>query len=289
MTIAVSGSNGFIGGKITPLLQRKHKIIPLLKEEGFDITNQDVVMDSISQSNCEIILHLAAYTNVDEAEKQKIYGQDSEVWKTNVQGSANIAQAAKKFDKKLIYISTDMVFGKNEQNFYHEKDNPSPVNFYGETKLEGEKLIKNILPDATILRIAYPYTFSAEKGDYVRLFIRLLKERKPFSSVADCYYTPTYIDDIATVINIIIERNLTGVIHGTSGEKLSGFEIAQKIAEKLGFDKNLVSPTTRAEFFKDRAPRAKNTALFNDTLNRVGIQLHTLEEALDEIPQELLA
>lgn len=289
MTIAVSGSNGFIGGKITPLLQRKHKIIPLLREEGFDITNQDVVMDSISQINCEIILHLAAYTNVDEAEKQKIYGQDSEVWKTNVQGSANIAQAAKKFDKKLIYISTDMVFGKNEQDSYHEKDNPSPVNFYGETKLEGEKLIKNIISDATILRIAYPYTFNAEKGDYVRLFIRLLKEGKPFSSVADCYYTPTYIDDIATVINVIIERNLTGVIHGTSGEKLSGFEIAQKIADKLGFDKNLVSPTTRAEFFKDRAPRAKNTALFNDTLNQLGIKLHTLEEALDEIPQELLA
>lgn len=289
MTIAVSGSNGFIGGKITPLLQKKHKIIPLLREDGFDITNETSVFDSISKINCEIILHLAAYTNVDEAEKQKIYGQDSEVWKTNVNGSANIAQAAKKFGKKLIYISTDMVFGKNEQDFYHEKDTPSPVNFYGETKLEGEKIIRNILPHATILRIAYPYTFNAEKGDYVRLFIRLLKERKPFSSVADCYYTPTYIDDIATVINIIIERNLTGIIHGTSGEKLSGFEIAQRIAEKLGFDKNLVSPTTRAEFFKDRAPRAKNTSLFNDTLNQLGIKLHTLEEALDEIPQELLA
>lgn len=289
MTIAVSGSNGFIGGKITPLLQKKHKIIPLLREEGFDITNETSVFDIISKINCEIILHLAAYTNVDEAEKQKIYGQDSEVWKTNVKGAANIAQAAKQLHKKLIYISTDMVFGKNEQDFYHEKDTPSPVNFYGQTKFEGEKQISNLLPDATILRIAYPYTFNAQKGDYVRLFIRLLKEGKPFSSVADCYYTPTYIDDIATVINIIIERNLTGVIHGTSGEKLSGFEIAKKISEKLGFDKNLVSPTTRAEFFKERAPRAKNTSLFNDTLNQLGIKLHTLDEALEEIPPELLA
>lgn len=289
MKIAITGMHGFIGSRISQLLSQDFELVSLGRSEEVDITKSETVENAIARSNADIILHLAAYTNVDEAEKQKLQGETSEAWLVNVVGAENVAKAAAHTNKKLIHVSTDMVFGAVEQDYYHEADSPSPVNFYGETKYKGEKKALESGAEVVILRPAYPYTFKAEKGDFVRAFIKLFKAGNPFSSVADGYYAPTYIDDIALVIKTIVEKNLTGVIHATSGEKLSGFEIAQKIADKLGFDRNLVSPTTREAFFKDRAPRAKNTTLYNDTLNRLGIKLHSLDEALEEIPQELLA
>lgn len=288
MNIAVTGYHGFIGSKLAELLSVQHQLFPMGKQENVDITKPDTIQRALEKTNTDIILHLAAYTNVDEAEKQKSMGKNSPAYQTNVIGAQNIARAAKQHGKKLIHISTDMVFGGIEQDFYHEKDMPFPVNFYGMTKFEGEQNVLASNNEAAVLRIAYPYTFLAVKRDYVRIFIQYFKEKKAFSSVADCFYTPTYIDDIATSLSVILEKNLSGILHGTSEEKLSGYEIAQKIADKFGFDKSLVTPTTRQDFFKDRAPRSKNTALANDTLHSLGIQLHTLAQALDEFPKELL-
>lgn len=288
MRIGITGIHGLIGSKIAPLLAKKHTLIPLSKREGFDLLNEKSVLQGIEQNDLHYVLHLAAYTNVDEAEKQKALLLESEAWKINVLGARYVAQATSRKNIKLIHVSTDMVFGKDEKDFFDEKSTPAPVNFYGLTKYEGEKEAQKNNSSSAIVRIAYPYTFSAEKKDYVRVFLGYLKENKSFSSVADCFYTPTYIEDIAISIDAIIENDITGIIHSTSGEKLSGFEIAQIIAEKFKFDKNLVSKTTRKEFFKDRAPRAYNTALENTVLNKYGVKLHTLNETLSFMPKELL-
>ncbi|HWY79884.1 MAG TPA: NAD(P)-dependent oxidoreductase [Candidatus Sulfotelmatobacter sp.] len=288
MKIAITGANGFIGTRLVSLLSKEYQIVPIGYEEGIDIVDKHAVENAIGQTDAETILHLAAYTNVDEAEKQKSLGKKSPAWQINVLGAMHVAQSAKQYNKKLIHVSTDMVFGGIEQEWYHESDTPSPVNFYGLTKYEGELKVQEADPEATILRIAYPYMWLSEKRDFARLFLQFFKEKKTFSSVSDCFYAPTYVDDIAIVLQAILEKKLPGIIHGASGEKWSGYEIALKIADTFKFDKSLVSPTTRDTFFKDRAPRSKNTALYNDTLMSLGIKLHTLEEALTEIPDESL-
>lgn len=288
MKVAITGGKGFVGTRIVSLLSKEYEFIPIGHEEGVDIVNEQLVEKAIATTDADYILHLAAYTQVDEAEKQKNLGEESPAWQINVLGTKHVAESAKRNGKRLIHISTDMVFGGIEQDWYHESDKPAPVNFYGLTKYESEQRVLAAEGDATILRIAYPYTWISEKRDFVRIFLQYFKENKPFSSVADAWYAPTYIDDIATILKVIFEKKLTGIIHGASGEKLSGYEIAQKIADKFGFDKSLVSPTTRDEFFRDRAPRSKNTTMYNDTLQSLGIKLHTLDEALSEIPDESL-
>jgi len=99
---------------------------------------------------------LAAVTNVDEAEKEKLKGIDSNTWKVNVIGTANIIELCRRLNSKLIYFSTDFVFdGYNGP--YTESDIPSPINFYGLTKYEGEKLVKQLDRQAMIVRISYPF------------------------------------------------------------------------------------------------------------------------------------
>jgi dTDP-4-dehydrorhamnose reductase len=287
MKLAITGATGFVFSKLRQILSKKHQLFLMGYDEGIDIVNKNVIEEAISSTAAETILHFAAYTNVDEAERQKKLGEYSPVWKINVQGTENIAKYAKKYNKKLIHISTDMVFGGIEQELYHEFDQPAPINYYGITKYEAEQKVLESEANATIIRIAFPYTWEAPKEDYSRLFIKLLKEGKHFNTVADMYFAPTYIEDIAIVLQLVLERKLTGIIHCASGEKLSGYTIARQLAEYLGYDISLVQKTTRAQFFKDKAPRSKNTTLHNDTLNSLNIKLRSLKETMKEIPDSL--
>jgi dTDP-4-dehydrorhamnose reductase len=233
------------------------------------------------------VLHLAEIADVDACEKDKPMGKDGLAYKINVLGTKNVVEASKLTNKKIIYISTDFVFdGKmTPEHGYSEEDTPNPLNWYGQTKFEGEELIKKSGLPAIIVRIAYPFQKDAFalKKDFYHAIKDRLAEGKPIAGITDHVMTPTYLDDIALALGKLIEVNAEGIYHVVGSQSLSPYEAAMTIAATFGYDKNLLSKTTRAEFFKDRAPRPFDLAMNNDKIEKLGVTMKGFKEALQEM------
>lgn len=283
------GLSGLVGSRIVELLTPSYSFEDVSRKTGTDISNAKNVLQRLQNSSAEYVLHLAAYTNVDGAEQQKELGEESEVWKINVNGTKNVLDACNETGKKLIYISTDMVFDGNQESGskYSEHDTPNPQNFYAATKYAAEKLVLSSSISSAVLRIAYPYRAQFEKKEYVRIFKWLLEEGKEIKAVDDHYFTPTFIDDIPAVLEKIMQENMTGILHAVGEEYVSPYMVALAVAEKFGLKSYLISPTTRSEFFKEKAIRGFNLSLKSDNISTLGVRMHSFSEGLELIKQQL--
>ena len=279
-----TGLDGLVGSRLVELLSLQFDFVNLSRKSGTDITNSEVVMERFKSCSSHIILHLAAKTDVDGCEDDKSLGEDGEAWRVNVEGTQNIVTAAQKTGKKIIFISTDFVFD-GTKNFFLENDNPNPVNWYGETKLQAEEAILKADLPSIIIRIASPYmSQDSSKKDFVHRIISLLQRGEKISAVTDHTFTPTYIDDIAQALPLFIGKDLNGIYHLAGSQILSPFDAAILIAQQFGLNKNLISETTRMEFFtkRDRAFRPRNLALKSDKIAELGIKMRSFEEGLRE-------
>lgn len=289
MKILGTGLTGLVGSRIVELLGEKHEFVNLDRTLGIDITDKDKVSEAIKASNAEIVIHLAAKTDVDGCEKDRELGENGDAWRINVDGTRNVAQACLESNKKLIYISTDFVFDGEigPEEFYTEEDAPNPVNFYAKTKYEGEKVVQGFGENWAIVRLAYPYRANFEKNDFMRAILNRLRQNQPVAAITDHIFTPTFIDDAAFALDKLIESNSRGIFHAVGGQSLTPYDAAQIIAAEFNLDKSLISKTTREEFFKERAPRPFRLALKNDKIGKLGIRMKTFEQGLKEIKNQL--
>src|SRR5579864_4697223 len=140
LKILITGGNGLVGSRIVELLSKKYEFEQVSRSSGVDIIDKQVVFDKIKNSDTEVVLHLAAKADVDGCEKEKELGEQSDAWKINVEGTRNVVDACVSANKKIIYISTDFVFGGEDtpENGYTEENIPRPINWYAQTKYEGE-------------------------------------------------------------------------------------------------------------------------------------------------------
>ena len=286
MKILGTGLDGLVGSRIVELLKDKHEFENLSISTGVDITDRDVILEKIKTSDAQIVLHLAAKTNVDGCEKDKALGEDGEAWKINVGGTKNIADACSQTNKKLIYISTDFVFDGTKE-VYSEEDIPNPINWYAKTKYEGEKVVQASKIPWIIVRIAYPYRAVFERLDFARAILRRLQEGFPIAAIKNHIFTPTYIDDIASAFDMLISKNSQGVFHVVGNQSLTPYDAALLVAKTFDFDQNLISKTTREEFFKDRARRPFQLRLKNDKITKLSVRMRTFEQGLREIKSQI--
>lgn len=288
MKILGTGLNGLVGSRITELLKDKYEFENISRSTGVDIQNREDVLKKIETSDAQVVLHLAAKTDVDGCEKDKTLGQSGEAWKINVDGTKNIADACSKTNKKLIYISTDFVFDGEDcpPDGYSEDDYPNPINWYGQTKYEGEKILQNFKTPWIIVRIAYPYRANFIKLDFFRTLLKRLREGKNIAAVTDNVFTPTFIDDIAFALNALIKNNSQGIFHVVGDQGLTPYDATSLIADTFGLSKDLITKTTRKEFFKDRAPRSFQLYLKNDKIEKLGIRMHSFESGIREIKSQ---
>lgn len=289
-TILITGSTGLIGTRITELLGGKHTFIPLLQTE-IDITDAQSVREKIAPLEFDILLHLAAYTNVDGAEQNK------ELCRAiNVDGTRHLFEISQEKKAKMIHISTDFVFdgklsgAKPEMIFseskrgplsndnkrsdfgvgakdpleipsYIETSLPNPISYYGQTKYEAEQIVKD---HAMIVRLSYPYRREfPEKRDFVRTVKHLLEQGKPLSMVTDSLITPTFIDDIVHGLDHLIAYYSPEVFHLVGADSMSPFDAGKMIAKAFGLNEGLIQPTTYAEYFKGKALRPQWARIVN--------------------------
>jgi dTDP-4-dehydrorhamnose reductase len=279
------GLGGLVGSRISEILSPEFEFIPLSISEGIDITKPETLTEIKEYSEANFILHLAAKADVDGD-----LGEEGEAWKINVQGTANVAEIARETGKKIIYISTDFVFDgtKPEGEFYVETDNPNPLNWYAETKYQGEVKVEESGADYIILRIAYPYRAAYElKPDFMRAIKKRLEDNLPVAAVTDHIFCPTLIDDIAIAIGALVKNDAKGIYHAVGSEPISPYDAVIQIAETFNLDKSLISKTTREEFFKDRAKRPFNVALKNDKIEQLGVKMKGFSEGLHIVKSQL--
>jgi len=175
----ITGASGLLGNKIVEVTKHNYEVIPTHNTKSLhsnslklEITNLNEALSIFNKLEPNIVIHTASETNVDKCETEKEHS-----WKTNVEGTRNIAEACRKVDAKLVFISTDYVFD-GEKGLYNEEDKPNPVNYYGLTKLEGEKQVIEHCKNYAILRTSVLYGWHPWKQNFATL-------------VEDHYNTPT--------------------------------------------------------------------------------------------------
>jgi len=276
LKIALTGSDGLVGSRIIELLKNDFQFIPLPQSQ-MDITNHDQVNQIISQTDFDIFLHLAAYTNVAAAETNKEL-----CFKVNVEGTKNVFDAVNQKGKKFIYVSTDFVFdGKKPP--YFEDSQVYPPGVYADSKYQGERIVNG---KAMIVRIAYPYrAFFAPKRDFFRTFRSYLEQKKSLTMITDSLMTPTFIDDIAYGLKHLFNEYSPEIFHLVGINSLSPYDIAVLIAEKFNLDKSLIGKTTYEEYIKNK-PGLPKLADIRSKKNNFW-KMKTFEEGLNNIIKQM--
>jgi dTDP-4-dehydrorhamnose reductase/dTDP-4-dehydrorhamnose 3,5-epimerase len=247
--------------------------------EDFDITNKEETEDFILNYNPDVVVHCAAYTAVDlaEDEKEKCYA-------VNVSGTKNISEACKKINAKMVYISTDYVFDGKGEEPHNEDEETKPINYYGYSKNEGEKIVKEILNKYFIIRTSWVY--GKNGNNFVKTMLNLAKTRGELSVVSDQIGAPTYTKDLAVLICEMLQTKKYGTYHGTNNGAISWFEFAQEIFKKANINIK-VKPIPTIEY-PTKAIRPLNSRLAKNKLIANGFnELPMWDDALSRYLKEL--
>lgn len=288
--VLVFGGSGLVGSKFISLHSQNFEI----KAPGtsvVDILNKDQVSKAVEQFRPDSIINFAAYTNVEEAEKQK--GDKNGIcFQINAGGVKNVAEVAGHFGKQLVHISTEYVFdGTKSESPYTEEDKPNPINWYGQTKYAGEQFILESGCSATIVRISMPFSpFYELKKDVARFFLGELKAGHKIKAIEDQRVTPTIVSDIANALKLIVESGAKGLYHVSSTDSVTPLEFAKTIAEVFPLDYSLISSVSLDEYNKEKKAKLLKFSWLNPTKFErefgEGI-LHTVEEGLIILKKEI--
>lgn len=244
---------------------------------SLDITNNDEVQMVIEEVNPDVIVHCAAWTAVDAAEDDD---KKDKVRAINVDGTQNIANAAKKIDAKMVYLSTDYVFdGQGTQPWEPDYKDYKPLNVYGQTKLDGESAVANTLDKYFIVRIAW--VFGVNGANFIKTMLKLSENHDELTVVSDQIGTPTYTYDLARLLVDMTETDKYGYYHATNeGGYISWADFAKEIFKQAGKDVK-VTPVTTAEYGVSKAARPFNSRLDKSKLVEKGFEpLPTWQDAL---------
>lgn len=251
MKFVVTGGSGFLGYKIARHLCKNNKVFAsynknFIKDSNInffhmDITNEREIGKNISQINPMCVVHAGAIADVDYCERNKELA-----WEVNVVGTKNIINICEKIKARLIFISTDLVFDGSKK-YYMENDNPNPINFYGKTKYEGEKLVRNSGLSYAIIRLSLLYGWNRknQKKNIATFILENLMNKRELKMPVDRFNTPILINDVPKFVEQLSFFPKSDLYHLAGPELVNRYQFASKVAEIFNLKQNLISPTER--------------------------------------------
>lgn len=278
MKILVTGASGLLGGKIFDVLSKRHELMGTYnsnKKRNFmflDITDKNMIEMLFCKAEPDLVIHTAAMVNPDNCEDDKEMAK-----KMNVDGTRNIAYACKKHDCKLVYISSDYVFD-GEHNPCREGDGTRHLNYYGNTKLEGERICKESASDCIIIRpsILYGYSGNGDRKTFISHVIEKLKKGERVSADNSIIKYPLLIDDVALGIKKLIELNEEGIFHFSGPDAITKYEWGKKIARFYGLpEENIIE-----KIDEPIAQRPRNVLLDTSKIKRIGVEFYDIDMGL---------
>jgi len=267
MRIFLTGGDGQLGRALRRILSAHDLLAPA--ESEADISDPRVA-SLIAEARPDVVIHAAAYTDVDGAE-----ANPDRAFAVNALGSRHVAQGAAESGARLIAVSTDYVYDGAKQGPYREDDPVAPLGLYGASKLAGEREILKAKPDAVILRTAWLY---GEGKNFVETILRLARGRDELRIVDDQHGSPTAAADLATVIAALLQTPCAGVYHAVNAGTCSWYEFAREILRLAGIDRRVV-PIRSSELVRP-AKRPANSVLDCGKLAALGVTLRPWQDAL---------
>ena len=246
--IIITGGSGILAGYTSKQFEKDNKIFPLDKSQ-LDVRDGKKVKDIFSAVKPDVVLHLAALTNVDYCQKNP-----GEAFSVNAQGTKNIAMACRESGSLLIYISTASVFN-GEKNIFFEDDIPEPVHIYGESKLKGEQYIQDILSDFIILRIGWLIGGGRGGKKFISYILEKIINGEEIKVVDDKFGTISYALEVADMIQKLLDQKRKGIFHYGSLGVCSRLSIAKELKKLAGSSAKLI-PAKSSDFKTEfSAPR----------------------------------
>jgi dTDP-4-dehydrorhamnose reductase len=265
MTILITGANGFVGNYLSEALAPAFRVVatgkgdcrlsfnhPSLSYTELDITDEAAVARIISQLKPAVVIHAAAISQPDRCEQD--HGMADKV---NVDATKYLLNASATAGAHFIFLSTDFVFD-GEKGMYAEDDATSPVNYYGETKLRAEKLVRAYQNRWTIVRTVLVYgARRAGRGNLLTMVADNLRQGRALHIYNDQWRTPTFVCDLVAGIARIVAQKATGVFHLSGEDGRTPYQIALETAEYLKLDSSLINAVTEQTFSQParRPPR----------------------------------
>lgn len=290
MSILIIGASGFVGSLLYEILAREDKVCGTfyprqLEVKGLkylDITDRKSVEAKIRETKPAVIILTAALTYVEYCEDHQ-----KEAFEINVLGTTNVALMAKEINAKLVFFSTEYVFdGKSGP--YSEEDQPNPISYYGKTKLEGEKVIRDNLNDYLIIRTTIVYGYEKDGKNFIMQLIQKNKEGLIMNVPQDQYGSPTFRDNLVEATIELIQRDKRGIYNVVGCEVMNRFDFSILSAEILGLDKNLIIPKTTLELGQ-KAPRPLKAGLKIDKVcQEIETKLLSPKESLEILKSQLI-
>jgi dTDP-4-dehydrorhamnose reductase len=276
--ILITGARGQLGKKLAEILTADFELV--LTDSGeMDITDRQAVESIITKEKPDFVIHAAAYTKVDDAETERQLA-----YRINADGSKNLAEVTGSLNIPIIYISTDYVFPGTKNQPLSEDDPTEPVNYYGQTKLDGENFIKQLNRKHYIIRTAWLYGELPKDhpgSNFVETMLKLAKEKPELKVVDDQFGAPTYTGDLVLAIREIIKKNIPYGIYHFSGEGItSWYDFAREIFKQSGINIK-ITPTT-SDNFPRPAKRPTYSYLSKDKLKKAGVPVRPWQDGLRE-------
>ncbi len=255
--VLIIGANGFTGRRMLDDLSAK----PIYEVTGSslhddirpggnyrfvptDIRDEEAVRQLLDEVRPQVVINTSALSVPDFCETHH-----DEAYATNTEAVERLARHADRLGSRLIHLSTDFVFSGFDTELYEETDEPLPVNFYGITKLQGERRVAELCSSYAIARVVVVYgrTLPGQHGNIVQLVANRLRAGEPIQVVSDQWRTPTFVGDVSDGVERLIHHARNGIYHICGDECLSIAELAYRVADFLQADRSLICPVTTQE------------------------------------------
>ena len=248
MKLLVTGAGGLLGRACVTLASQKYDCLGLSREE-LDVTDRRAVQRAIEQLQPNAVLHCAAYTDVDGAERDP-----ARAMLVNADGTESVARAAYQAGAKMLYVSTDYVFDGEKQTPYIEEDGTHPLSRYAESKLEGERRVASLSSEGYLI-VRSGWLYGSGKG-FVDWALRRLEAGEVLRAVADQVGSPTWVKDLAEALLVLVEKRLSGTFHVVNRGETDWLGTARVLAELAGVNRSLVEGVSMADLGRPaRRPR----------------------------------
>jgi len=248
---------------------------------NMDLSSEEKIKKIVEEVNPDAIIHLAAITDVDLCEKEKDLAM-----KINGHATKIISEQAARQKAFFVYVSTDYVFD-GKTGMKKESDQTNPINYYGKSKLEGEKSVMNLASSWCIARTSTPYGLHPTKKSFPIWVANNLKDNNEIKVLVDQFTSPTYVPNLSRMLIELAKKQIVGIIHLGGATRISRYEMAELVADRLKLDKKLLNPTN-IDDIKWIAKRPKDSSLDVSHVNSIlNEKPFIIEQGLDNLVKEL--
>lgn len=266
MKLFITGYSGQLGYDVAKEAEARGYEYFGVSSRDLDITDRESTVRMISEYAPDAVVHCAAYTKVDLAEDER-----EQCMKVNALGTRNIAEACRIAGCRMMYISTDYIFdGQGTEPWKPESEDYAPLNVYGQSKLEGELAVRELLEKFYIVRIAW--VFGVNGSNFIKTMLKVGKSHDSVRVVNDQIGTPTYTADLARLLVDLLETEKYGIYHATNeGGYISWYDFCCEIYRRAGLPTEVI-PVTTEEYGLSKAKRPFNSRLDKSKLRENGLE-----------------